>query len=145
MLVDHTYTKDYIINAASLEKVELIQQLRIKLHPRSMEKVIEVVDEAVASVAAKGGKLILPWACAGSLFGRGSERPHKDIEYVWEKVIEIVGPDKFCRMTVGALLQWRIASRAETKQEDWHAYKTVYDDLDPETGKRITRYEYWLK
>lgn len=144
-LVDHTY-RDRVIKPSSLEQLELLQQLKFKLHPKSFEKLVSIVDKAIDSTTQnEGNKISLPWACAGSLLGHGSNQPHKDIEYAWEKVIEIVGPDKYCKMAIGALLQWRIAKRAEDKNEPWHAYKTEYDDFDPDTGKRITRYEYWMK
>jgi len=143
MLIDHTYN-DRVIKPEGLEDLELLSALKRKLPKVSFDKVVRIIDQAIEHLVGTDGRLTFSWGCAGSLLGYSSQEPHCDIEYLWDKVIETVGPDRFCKMAVGALLQWRVAKRAEELNEDWHAYKREYEEEDEETGKKITRYEYWV-
>ena len=134
-----------IITASGVENTDLIKGFRRNTHEKSFEKIVRIMDEAVESIATKQGSISIPWACVGSLFGdRANVLGHGDVEYVWDKIIEIMGPDRFCRMTLGSILMWRVAHRAEETNEKWFATQTEYDELDPETGKPITRYEYFI-
>jgi len=133
------------VSSDSMGDSKYIKVLRRDLHDRSFEKIVRIMDEAIAEVASKQGSLSVPWACVASLVGNTSNTlGHGDVEYVWQKVIEIMGPDRFCRMTMGSLLMWRIAVRAEDFDENWIGYQNDYEEIDPETGEKITRYEYFI-
>jgi hypothetical protein len=133
------------VKAESMEKSKYIETLRKGLHDRSFEKIVRVLDGAIGEVANNQGSVTIPWACVASLVGNTSNAlGHGDVEYVWNKIIDIMGPDRFSRMTMGSLLMWRMAARAEEKDENWIAHQTEYEDRDSQTGERITRYEYFI-
>jgi hypothetical protein len=133
-----------VIKSSSLEDSDLVNSLRRGINSRSFDKVVRVVDESIASVASKGNSSLV-WGCVGSMFGDTSNTlGHGDAEYLWDKVIGIMGDDRLCMMTVGTLLMWRVAVRAEETEERWIATKTEFEDFDEVTGKRITRYEYFI-
>ena len=131
------------VDPDKVEQMDLIRAVQNHLPKRTYDKIIRTFDNAVNSTADNHQNLV--WTTAGCLFGYGSKQPHADINHAWEKIIGIVGPDKFCKMTVGAILQWRIAIRARNTNENWYCYKIESDELDPETDKPITRTEYWIK
>lgn len=141
MLINHTF-KDYTITSRHAGKRDLITVLRRDLHQRTFDKIVRTIDDIINKEANKpNGKLV--WMCTGSLVGHGSRAPHYNIEHLWEHIISVVGDGRLCRMTMGALVQWRIAYRAETMEENWHCIKREKDEYDPETGEQITWYEYW--
>jgi len=115
MLIDHTHG-DRPIDPDFFDNTELIQQLRLKLNPRSYEKLLSIVDKAIEETAkSPKEKLTLPWACAGSLFGHSSAQIHKDVEYLWDKIIEIVGPERYSELPKAKALGFLIQRRSLAK------------------------------
>lgn len=139
-LFDVTF-KDYYVNPKKAESSKHI--LAVKNHydysPMTFPKILRIIDEAIESVKpSKSTKLV--WTKTGALFGRSSERPLRDVEYVWEKVIGAVGDDKNCLIAMGALFRWRISLR----EEKWLAYRQDSEMVDPLTGQHILISTYWI-
>jgi len=133
-----------VVVASSLEDSDLVNSLRRGVCGRSFDKIVRVVDESIASVSSKNNSSLV-WGCVGSMFGNTSNvLGHGDVEYLWDKVIGIMGDDRLCMMTMGTLLMWRVAVRAESTEERWVATRTEFEDFDEDTGRRITRYEYFI-
>jgi hypothetical protein len=139
-LYDVTYGEPRLIKPEDVEKIDFLQALKRKLHPASWLRIIQTVDEGVEATAKDiGSKLI--WTKTGALFGNHSNRPKKDVDHLWEKVISIVGDGKECLKSVGALLLWRVALRPE---EYWLVYRQETSRIDPDTNKIISVAEYWI-
>lgn len=133
------------ISSEAIENSDLIKSLKRNLDNRSFDKIVRILDEAIEVIAQKKDSIYVPWGCVGSMFGDSSNLlKHGDVEYLWEKIIKIMGPERFCMMTIGSLLMWRVAFRAEETDENWLATKTEYEEFDLETNQRISRYEYFI-
>lgn len=138
-LYDVTH-KDIYVDPEEAEQYELIQNLMNKLHAGKFKAIVRIVDEAIDSVKPTKSTALV-WTRTGALFGHSSTRPLKDINYLWDTVIDVVGEGKVLLKTVGALMRWRTAMRPE---KNWLVYRQETDKLDPDTGKPITASEYWI-
>jgi hypothetical protein len=134
-----------VISAEKMENIELMTGFKRDLNPRTFNKVVRIIDESIDTIKNNAGTIKLTWGCVGSLFGTYSNvLKHGDVEYLWNTIISKMGDDRLCKMTLGCLLMWRVANRAESTEEDWIATRTEYEDFDTDTGKRIARYEYFI-
>jgi len=137
-LVDVTF-KDKLVDVSYEENTEFMRTLRNDLPKVTFKKVLRIVDEAIASVKpTKSTQLV--WTKTGALFGHNSERPLRDVTYVWDKVISCVGDGKNCLRTMGNLMRWRTALRPEI----WLVYRQDMGGIDPDTGKTIRVSNYWI-
>ena len=139
-LFDVTF-KDYYVNPKKAETSKHIQAVKTVYDssPKTFPKILRILDEAIDSVKpSKTSKLV--WTKTGALFGRSSDRPLRDVEYVWEKVIGAVGDDKNCLIAMGALFRWRISLRPEK----WLAWRQDSEMIDPTTGNAILISTYWI-
>lgn len=137
-LYDVTYTDDYEVVSADLEKTELYVSLRKKLHGATWDRIVKTVEEAVENAAKDRSKLV--WTKAGALFGHNSPEPVKHVNHLWDNVISIMGDGKLCLMSVGTLLRWVIAKRDET----WLAFSSEIEEVDEDTGRKIRVSQYWI-
>jgi len=138
-LYDVTFKKDVLIKPDVASTSRHIQVV-LKSYPAvTFKKILRILDEAIDSVKpSKSSRLV--WTKTGALFGRNTERPLRDVDYVWEKVIGAVGNDKNCLITMGSLFRWRISLRPET----WLVYRQDSENIDPTTGRAILISTYWI-
>jgi hypothetical protein len=131
--------RDTWVDPEEAEAFDTIVALKRDLPANTFDRLVKTVDEMIESVdPTDTSKLV--WTKAGALFGHGSEGPKKWIEHLWEKVIDVVGPDRLCLIAVGSLLRWRISLRSET----WLVYRRESGSKDPMTGKPVLISEYWI-
>lgn len=137
-LYDVTF-KDLLIKPETAETSQHINAVK-KFYPAvTFDKILRILDEAIDSVKPSATSKLV-WTKTGALFGRNSDRPLRDVDYVWEKVIGAVGDDKNCLIAMGSLFRWRISLREET----WLAYRQDSDNVDPDTGRAILISTYWI-
>ena len=137
-LIDVTFI-DKLVDISYEESTEFIKTLQVKLPAVTFNKIIRIIDEAIDSV--KPTKTTqLTWTKTGALFGHKSERPLRDVNYVWEKVISAVGDGKNCLRTMGNLMRWRTALRPEI----WLVFRQDMGGIDLDTGKTIRVSNYWI-
>ncbi len=138
---------------ASREKHTHLVGLRNKLPVPSFDKLLRIVDTAIDELvdAKAGGKIGLVYTKTGFLLGHQASAPHKDIEYVWNKVSTtlINKPpglvwtpleERHVMKTIGALVMWRMSVR----DEDWLCNFKEVDRIDIVTGDEIKIAEYWI-
>ena len=131
--------KPSLVSPADAEGYEVIQAVKARTATNTWERIVKTVDEAIGGVEpSEKSKLI--WTRSAALFGHNSLQPKKHVDHIWDNVIAAVGDDKNCLKAVGGLLRWRISLRPET----WLAFRQDTDEIDPETGKKITASTYWI-
>lgn len=126
------------VDAAKEEQSEIIAMVNRKLHPRTVQRIIQTIDEAIERTVQSCGRFV--WTKTGALVGRTSKETTKDINHLWDNVIEIAGEGRLTLIAVGCLIRWRIALRPET----WCLYRRESDKRDPLTGNTIFVSEYWI-
>ncbi len=131
---------------SKLERGVHIVNVRAKLHAKTFEKICRTIDEAIEYVVTtKSAKLV--WLNTGSLVGDRANLPHASHQHLWDAVHKLFPSDtdpvavKHQRITVGALIKWRVAGRPE----DWLMHYRETDKTDIVTGDIIKASEYWIK
>jgi hypothetical protein len=134
------------LHAWKLEKGDHIVNLRDGLPAKTFEKICRTIDEAIEDVvAAKSAKLV--WLNTGSLVGDRASLPHASHQHLWDAAYRLFPSNtdpvavKHQRITVGALIKWRVARRPE----DWLVHYRETDKIDIVTGELIKASEYWIK
>lgn len=142
-LTDVTH-KDRLVDPAKAEQDPWVQALVRNKHPRTFQKMLQIVDGAIDAAVSSGatsGNLV--WTKAGVLFGHGSQQSHADINYLWDEIKQVTGDGRECLFALGTLLRWRFALRPD---EDWLVYKRESDTvMDEFTGEPINIAEYWIR
>lgn len=138
-LFDVTKKPDRLITPKEGEEYEFIQKAKKTLDPRSYEKMIKLTDNAILNLKPSA-KSELVWTKCGALFGFGSKEPHADINYIWDRAIEVVGDNEFALKLVGGLLRWRISLLEDT----WLMFREDTDKINPLSGKEIKISTYWI-
>lgn len=138
-LFDVTNSKVSRVNPKDAANYDVIQAVKRKVRVITWEKIIRTVDGGIDwSIDSGEGRLV--WSKSASLFGNTSPLPKRDVDHLWEWVIDSVGSDKECLQAVGGLLRWRTSLRDET----WLVFRKDSGEIDPVTGKNITISEYWI-
>ena len=122
------------------ENSKLIIAFKRKIKNISWEKAIRIIDKAIED-SVKNNIAKLTWCCTASLLGENSPQPHGDIEYVWNLVKKKMGDERFCVMTIGTLVQWRISLR----EEEWYCSSVETCGINEMNGMPIYYYQYWIK
>ena len=122
------------------ENSKLLTTLKRKVKNVSWEKIIRIIDKAIAD-SVKNNTAKLTWCCTASMLGENSPQPHGDIEYVWSLVKEKMGDERLCIMTIGTLVQWRISLR----EEEWYCNSVETCGFDEIDKMPIYYYQYWIK
>lgn len=132
--------------ANKLERGAHIVKLKRSLHTRTFEKICRTIDEAIEDVVHnKSGKLV--WLNTGSLVGDRANLPHASHQHLWDAIFKLFPSYtdpvaiKHQRITVGALIKWRVARRPE----DWLVHYRETNKTDIVTGDRINASEYWIR
>lgn len=134
------------LHASKLEAGDHIAKLREGLHSKTFDKICETIDEAIEDVVSKTGSRLV-WLNTGSLVGDRANLPHASHQHLWDAVYKLFpGNDdpvavKHRRITVGALIKWRVARRSE----DWLVHYGETNKTDIVTGDLIKVSEYWIK
>lgn len=139
-LYDVTFEDMWVdpLKAESSEHIQAVERF-YKSSPRTFPKIIQILDDAVSSLRPSASSKLV-WTKTGALLGNSSPRPHRDVEYVWDKVVGAVGDDKECLIAMGSLLRWRISLRPEI----WLVFRQESDNVNKDTGKRIRISNYWI-
>ena len=130
----------------SVEKSGHIQHAKDSLSPRTFEKICRTIDQAIEdTICKKNSRLV--WMNTGSLVGDRASMPHASHQHLWEAVYGLFPSNtnpvavKNQRITVGALIKWRVAQRPE----EWLVHYRETDKTDIVTGETIYASEYWIK
>lgn len=147
------FAKTRGMTPASRENHANVVGLRKKLPARSFEKVARIIDTAIDELveAKDGGRIGLVYTKTGFLLGHQASAPHRDIEYVWDKISStLIGKkpgmpwtaleERLVMKTIGALVMWRMSIR----DEDWLCTFTEIERIDVLTGEQIKVAEYWI-
>lgn len=128
------------VDPLKLERSQLLQAFRKSVPAVTWNKVLCIIDDAIED-KVKDDVTELTWCCTGSMLGESSTRPHGDITYLWNKVMEKMGDDRLSMMTMGMLVQWRISLR----KEEWYCNKVPTDEWDDLSQCYIYFYQYWIR
>lgn len=132
--------------ASKIEDSSHVRNAKENLSRRTLEKMCRTIDEAIEDIVAKkAAKLV--WLSTGSLVGGRAMLPHGDHQHLWEAICALFPSStdpvaiKNQRITVGALVKWRVARRPE----DWLVHYRETGKTDIVSGATIYASEYWIK
>lgn len=133
--------KDFKVDVEYEENTELINALRRRYssNPQTFKMILRIIDDALNSLKPSISSELV-WTKTGALFGKTSNRPLHDVDRLWSRVEGAVGEGKNTLRTMGNLMRWRIAVREET----WLVYRQETEEIDPDTGKKISISCYWI-
>lgn len=137
MLVDVT-NKPRKVKPTLCKETDAIQTYLKKEHPRTVERVLKTIDEGIERAIQTCGRLV--FTKTGIIMGEKSMGPKQHVDHAWDSVVSVMGPDRPCIFTMGALVKWRISLRPET----WLMYKRDSGQYDHLTGEEYTVAEYWV-
>lgn len=134
------------LNAKKLAESDHVKEARARLPPRTFEKICNTLDEAIEELVNKKSARFV-WMNTGSLVGDRADMSHASHHHLWEAVFKLFPQEtdpvaiKHRRITVGALIKWRVALRPE----DWLVYPRETAKTDIVSGDTIYANEYWIK
>jgi hypothetical protein len=132
-------SRDHYVDPERAYESDYVQALKRVLNKKTFDRMIKTIDEALDDLKPSAtSKLIFTKMAA--LFGPGSVVPARYVNHLWDNVVSVVGDGKECLLAIGSMLRWRVSVR----KEKWLVYKQVTEDLDPDTGKKISVSHYWI-
>lgn len=132
------------LNASKIEDSAHVRYAKDNLDRRTLEKICRTIDEAIEEVVSKKTRLV--WLNTGSLVGGRAMVPHGDHQHLWEAIYALFPSStnpvaiKNQRITVGALVKWRVAQRLEY----WLVHYRETNKTDIVSGGTIYASEYWI-
>lgn len=138
-LFDITNPRVSKVKPLDAESYDVLRSVKRKVRSTTWDKMVRTIDSGIEwSIESGNGRLV--WTKSAALFGHNSPLPKRDVDHLWEWIIDSVGDQKECLQAVGGLLRWRTSLR----DENWLVFRRDSNDIDPITGKVITVSEYWI-
>lgn len=134
------------LHATKLENGDHVVKARGDLNPKTFEKICKTIDEAIEDVVGNKAPNLV-WLNAGSLVGDRATLEHAAHHHLWDAMFKLFPgstdpvAEKHRRITVGAIIKWRVARRPE----DWLVHYRETERKDVVSGDLIKASEFWIK
>lgn len=134
------------LHASKLEVGDHVVKARRDLKSVTFDKLCATIDAAIEDVVANKAPNLV-WLNAGSLVGDRASLPHAAHQHLWDAMFRLFPgstdpvAEKHRRITVGAIIKWRVARRPE----DWLVHYRETERTDVVSGDLIKASEFWIK
>lgn len=132
---------DILRNPSKIRDSDILHKLHNEkyCHPRTLARMFKTIDEELTDLCVRRAQKLI-WTKTGALIGFDSIGPKKHIDHLWRNLECVFGDGKEILLAAGVMVLWEISKRPEI----WVMFKEVRDEIDPDTGKKITIAHYWV-